>query len=279
MIVLLFSLYPAILSSSAILFAHASVVSSLLVLAASVLYLFHIRVLDEHRDFHHDNDHHSARPIQIGAISKEELKKIDIYVVILLLGITALLGINSFLLSLLMLVYSYFAGQEFFQGEKIRKHFFFYNLVNMFQMILLQIFVYLSFSDKLAFTQVLLFHFVFTTIGTVVFEFMRKLKIPGDDGTGKDTYTWYLGFGRSVFIYLFIALLDIIVFMKIQKLLFDDNRSFIFLAITSAILVSSVSAIHLFQKKQVTEQLLQLTFLVIYLVLNISIYITGMHTI
>ena len=76
-IILAISLFPAILSSAAIMSLTVDMTKVFLSLLASILYLLHIRIIDEHRDFHHDNTHHSYRPIQIGIISKRELSFID----------------------------------------------------------------------------------------------------------------------------------------------------------------------------------------------------------
>ena len=173
MIILTLSLFPAILSSGVVVSSHPSILKALMALIASVAYLLHIRVIDEHRDFGHDSTHHVTRPIQTGLISKKELQKIDILAVAVLLGIAIISGGYALLLAITMLCYSYFAGKEFFLGEKIRQYFFFYNGVNLVQMILMQFFVYLIFTNTLPLGSLLFAHFLFTTIGTILFEFMR----------------------------------------------------------------------------------------------------------
>jgi hypothetical protein len=272
MIILAFSLFPAILSSGAVLVAHPPILRAAMALIASILYLLHIRVIDEHRDFHHDNTHHTHRPVQTGVISKEELGKIDIVAVIILIGIAAFSGTYALGLAFVMLFYSYLAGKEFFFGEKIRQYFFFYNVVNLVQMLLMQLFVYAVFVGAFSFNRLVLAHFLFTTVGTITFEFVRKLKVPGDDGTGKDTYTWHLGFGTSIISYIILALTNIFLFLKVVRLISNQSLAWLILSGFLGIILLLLGVIHWIKRKHLTDQLLQLSFLLSYGILNLIIY-------
>ena len=85
-IFLILATFPVILSSRAIIAeANLSFFNILLVLFASISYLFHIRVIDEYRDFKHDSLYHSDRPVQKEIISLIELKKIDFIAIVLFL--------------------------------------------------------------------------------------------------------------------------------------------------------------------------------------------------
>ncbi len=272
MIILALSLFPAILSSGAIVATHPSILKALLAVLASIAYLLHIRVIDEHRDFHHDNTHHVSRPIQTGLISKKELGKIDILSIAILLGVALVSGVYATGVALFMLFYSYLAGKEFFIGEKIRKYFFFYNAINLVQMLLMQIFVYLIFTNNLSLNTLLITHFLFTTVGTIIFEFVRKVKIPGDDGTGKDTYTWHLGFGNSIVIYIILALANVFLFLRVTNLISTHHFTWLIFAGLLVIILISQAVIHWVKKKRLTDQLLQLSFLLSYGILNLIIY-------
>ena len=58
------SLIPAVLSSGVVVLSHPTLLQGAIALLGSVLYLLHIRIIDEHRDFTHDNEHHAKRPTQ-----------------------------------------------------------------------------------------------------------------------------------------------------------------------------------------------------------------------
>lgn len=272
MIVLAISLFPAILSSGIVVSSDPSIFKAILALIAAIAYLLHIRVIDEHRDFDHDNTHHNNRPVQLGLISKKELQKIDVLSILVLLGIAILSGGYAILMVIIMLFYSYLAGKEFFLGEKIHQHFFFYNSINLVQMLLMQVFVYFIFTNTLSLSALLVTHFLFTTTGTIIFEFMRKVKIPGEDGTGKDTYTWHLGFSNSIITYIILAFINILLFIRITSLISTRPLTWLIFSgfLTTAIVL--VAVIHYIKRKKLTDQLLQLSFLLCYGILNLVIY-------
>ncbi len=89
-IVLAISLLPAVFSSAAVVSSHPTLLAGLGALLASVAYLLHIRVIDEHRDFEHDNQHHVGRPVQINTISKNELQIVDMVAVFFLIAISVM---------------------------------------------------------------------------------------------------------------------------------------------------------------------------------------------
>jgi len=277
LIILVLSLIPAILSSGAIMSAHSTILQMSYALIASVAYLLHIRIIDEHRDFGHDNVHHTERPVQIGVISKEELRYIDILAILILISIAVVAGQQAFIVVIVMLAYSYLAGKEFFCGEKIRQHFFTYNAVNLVQMLLMQIFVYTVFTNPFPFTKLIFVHFLFTSVGTIIFEFVRKLKRPGHDGSGRDTYTWYLGFNRAVAIFLVLVLLNTLLFFWIAILLSTQAIVSVTVALGLAGLVALAALIHARQKTHTTDQAMQLSFPLAYGVFNIAIYFFIIH--
>ncbi len=272
MVVLAISLFPAILSSGAIMSYGPTFTQMGYALVASIVYLLHIRIIDEHRDFGHDNVHHITRPIQAGLITKDELCYVDILAVSIFIVIAISIGTLALMVAIIMLGYSYLAGREFFIGERIRKHFFTYNAVNLVQMLLMQVFVYIVFANSFTFDKLIIFHFLFTSIGTVIFEFVRKLKIPGDDGSGKDTYTWYLGFDKSIYIYLALLLLNATLFFLVVTIISAHTIILLFFTLGLVILIIPSILIHKKKRTHLTDQIMQLSFLLLYGFFNIAIY-------
>ncbi len=271
-LVLAFSLFPAILSSSVVIATGYSKTSLVIALLGSIMYLLHIRILDEYRDYDHDTIHHKERPIQQGIITLSELQILDTVLVITLGAIGLMYGIGTSIFIILMLAYSYIAGKEFFMGDRFKKYFFLYNSANLLQMILMQCFVYSIFTATFPTSSLVYLHFLFITLGTVIFELIRKIKNPGDDGTGKDTYSWHLGFAFSLYSYVVMLLLGLIVTIKI--LLLHQETSYVSLLVCtlSVIMTMVIAVIHLVKKTVATNQMLQLSFLLCYTVLHLSIY-------
>lgn len=272
LVVLGLSFLPAILSSGVVMSGHPTWAQVAFALVASLAYLLHVRVVDEHRDFEHDNVHHTARPIQVGTISKEELRYVDIAAVILLVIIAAMMGALALILVAFMLVYSYFAEKEFFVGERIRRHLFIYNGVNLVQMLLLQLFVYTIFANPFPFTTLVWAHFLFTTAGTAIFEFVRKLKRPGDDGSGKDTYTWHMGFSNALVVYSLLLLLNTITFFWIVTLISPLTAGWLVFLLVLVVSTYFTVLMHWIKKIHQTDQLMQLSFLIQYGIFNLAIY-------
>lgn len=271
-IILSLNFLPAILSTAVIVANSVSIFQIIGGLIASILYLLHVRIIDEKRDFHHDNKYHKSRPVQAGIITISELQIIDIYTVIILLIIAMSAGVYPALLLLTMLGYSFIASKEFFIGKKLRQHFFIYNILNTMQTFILQLFIYALFAGSIPTTTLVVLHFVFTSFGTMVFEFVRKVKIPGTDGVGKDTYTWHLGFSNSIVIYLGLAFLVVVTFLQIITMIVGQNVFWLFLStIILGIILLSV-LMHLKLKSIRTEQLMKLSFVIAYAIFNLSIY-------
>lgn len=271
-IILSLSLLPAILSTSAIVNKTPSLLQIIGGLIASMLYLLHVRIIDEKRDFHHDSKYHKSRPLQTGIISMRELQIIDVYVVLIFIAIAMFAGIYPFLIGLLMLGYSFVASKEFFMGEKLRQHFFLYNIINTNQSFIMQLFAYSFFAGFVPFTTLVVLHFIFTCIGTIIFEFVRKIKIPGMDGVSKDTYTWYLGFNNTIVIYIIFVLLSTIFFHQIITTIAGQST---FWLLISTILFSFTllfALTHLIKKTIRTEQFMQLSFVTIYAIFNLVIF-------
>ena len=271
-IILSLSLLPAILSTAAIVSKNPSILQIIGGLIASILYLLHVRIIDEKRDFHHDSIYHKSRPLQTGLISMKELQIIDISAVVIILVIAMFAGIYPFLLGLLILSYSFIASKEFFMGEKLRKHFFLYNIINTMQTFIMQLFAYSFFAGYIPFTALVGLHYVFTCIGTIIFEFVRKIKIPGMDGTGKDTYTWYLGFNNAIAIYLVFAILATVLFYQIMTILTGQNSFWLLSSVILIRITFLFALIHFIKKTIQTEQLMQLSFVVVYAFFNLVIY-------
>lgn len=271
-IVLLFlSLFPVTLSSAAVI-SKFSIMGIVLGFIASLAYIFHIRVNDEDRDFEHDMAHHSTRPLQRGIITLNELKIINTIAIFLVALIAILSGLEATFIALIMIIYSYFAKHDFFCREKIRRHFFIYNLVHIIQIILLQIFVYAVIAHRIQFTQLLLAHFLFTLTGTAIFEFVRKLKIPGEDGTGMDTYTHYLGFNKSMAFYSILTLLNTTLFFFIYSMIHTGILIWIYSSVVVVVVGCSIW-VHWIKKVGATDKLMQSIFLLVYAAYNISIYV------
>ena len=271
-IILGISFIPAILSSGAVVasgFTWGFVVSSL---AGSIAYLLHIRVSDEYRDISHDTIYHADRPIPSGVITLSELGYIDRFAILVLIVVAVAHGIQAIIVASVMLSYSHVAKHEFFFGERLRKHFFLYNGVNLVQMLLLQVFIYTLVKGIFDMTPLIFYHFCFTSLGTLIFEFLRKVKTPGSDGTGQDTYTWYLGFGRSLVIYVFLMTACVLTWGFLMGQVGWRWDALTVPLMVGIILTYLTIPIHWKKQEERSSGLMQLTFVILYAVCNVLIF-------
>jgi len=272
-VVLGLSFLPAILSSGAVIATQIELKFVLVALVVSIAYLLHVRIIDEFRDYGHDLKHHKDRPVSTGVITLKELKVID-WLAIVAVSVASLYSSpEALLIAVAMLLYSYFARKEFFLGMQFRRHFYLYNAVNLVQMLLLQILVYTIASPSFSLTLLAIVHFLFTATGTVIFEFLRKVKSPGQDGTGKDTYTWFLGLNKALLIYATFAILIILLFVKAMFLVQTAITYWIPISIALVMGTFSTLLIHKIRKEEKTNQLMQLSFMVMYGSFNILLFL------
>ena len=272
-VVLGLSFLPAILSSGAVVASQAEFKFVLIALIVSVAYLLHVRIIDEFRDYEHDLRHHKERPVSSGVISLKELRVIDWLAIVAVPLVSLYSGPEALLIAVAMLLYSYFARKEFFLGLQFRRYFYLYNAVNLVQMLLLQILIYIIANPSFSFTTLVTVHFLFTTTGTIIFEFLRKVKSPGNDGTGKDTYTWYLGLNNALLIYAAFATFNILLFVKAMFLIQAEITYWIPVAIALVIGTYSTLLINKMRKEEKTNQLMQLSFMVMYGSFNILLFL------
>ncbi len=272
-VVLGFSFLPAILSSGAVVASQAEFKFVLIALIVSVAYLLHVRIIDEFRDYEHDLRHHKERPVSSGIISLKELRVIDWLAIVAVPLASLYSGTGALLIAVAMLLYSYFARKEFFLGLQFRRYFYLYNAVNLVQMLLLQILVYIIANPSFSFTTLITVHFLFTTTGTIIFEFLRKVKSPGNDGTGKDTYTWFLGLNNALLIYAAFTTFNILLFVKAMFLIQAEISYWIPVAIALVIVTYSTLFINKMRKEEKTNQLMQLSFMVMYGSFNILLFL------
>ena len=171
-----------------------------------LLFMFHIRVLDEHKDYEFDTKYHKDRPIQRGLISLKELLILDIIGLIVLFVLNIFFPLRAMLFLFIALGYTMLAGNEFFMKNWIRKRFFLYNFLNLLQLLFLQFYLYSLIDPKFSFKNILLtVHFVFVLFNVGILEFARKLKAKSEETDAKDTYSSRLGIKKSVLVYILIC--------------------------------------------------------------------------
>ena len=209
--VLIFTTSAVVLSSVAVSLPSGENISNYLIeiivsIITLLLFMFHIRVLDEHKDYHFDSRYHQGRPIQRGLISLKELLTLDIVGLLIIFLVNIFFPLRAIIFLFIAFGYTLIAGNEFFMKNWIRKRFFLYNFLNLLQLLFLQFYLYSLIDPKFSFKNILLtVHFAFVLFNVGILEFARKLKAKSEETDAKDTYSSRLGIKKSVLVYILIC--------------------------------------------------------------------------
>ena len=143
----------------------------------TLIYLFHNRVADDKRDFDFDLEHYPDRHIQSGKIDIHLMNKVSYFLIGLMILIAIGLGTLSQTIFLPLILYTLLAKKDFFLSKDFKiKRLFTYNFINMLQLLLLQIFVYVSILNSYQINKTILMHIIFVFLLSIQVEITRKIK-------------------------------------------------------------------------------------------------------
>lgn len=270
---LAFTTFAVVISSAAILSFEVSIIKILASYFSGLFFIFHIRVIDESRDYKHDVKYHPKRPIPRGLISIKELMFLDFFGLSSFLFISIFYGIESSIYGSILLIFSFFAWKDFFLSEEFKKnHFYVYNSIHMIQMVLLQLFVYVIFTNDFTLNKVMIIHLLFVIFNTIILEFIRKIKTDKDESKGKDTYSWHLGYKKSLYIFYAFNILNVITFIWMLYSLSPNLGWYGFITLIFFGILSLALFRHLKNKNKNSELFLMVATISNYICLNFLVY-------
>jgi 4-hydroxybenzoate polyprenyltransferase len=156
---------------------------------------FHMRVIDEHKDFDRDRLVHPGRVLSRGLVTLEQLRTAGIIVVALELLLSIFLGFPAFVMCLIVLAFSWLIYKEFFIGEILERHLLANAFIHLLIMPAYCLYVFSAATGR-SFWQapmpILLYAWVSYGVG-LGYEVARKTRAPGDERPGLITYSAALG--------------------------------------------------------------------------------------
>jgi 4-hydroxybenzoate polyprenyltransferase len=165
-----------------------------------------VRIFDEFKDREEDAAYRKYLPVPRGLISLKELKIVGIVTVVLQLLLNLLFFPKMLLIYFLIIIYLCLMGKEFFVSEWLKKHQFWYVTSHMF--IIPFIDIYASGLDWfLADVKApvgLIFFFAVSYMNGIVLEIGRKIKPPGSEEEGVNSYTKMLGVNNAPLIWIIV---------------------------------------------------------------------------
>lgn len=201
---------------------HTKLIQVLLLSIVYTSFLFHLRILDEFKDFEYDSKHHPGRPIQKGTISLSKIKIIGIInFFILLFASVTVTKQDIVLLILFVMIYSLLMFKEFFIKNFYEKSATLYLISHQIVFIPLFLFFYSSLITTFWFPDNLPGYslFIYTLIPIVLIEIGRKMKYRFDKHGRKtdDTYLFIWGERRTINIFSALVVLSGLLSFSIQN--------------------------------------------------------------
>lgn len=173
-----------------------------------LLMFFHMRVIDEHKDYEQDRIVHPERVLSRGLVTLKQLRNAGIVAVVAEVTLSLLLGVPAFVMCLVVLAFSWLIYKEFFIAEILERHLLANAFIHLLIMPAYCLYVFAVAADR-SFWQapmpILLYAWVSYGVG-LGYEVARKTRAPADEREGLITYSAVMGPYRSAFISL-LALL------------------------------------------------------------------------
>jgi 4-hydroxybenzoate polyprenyltransferase len=165
----------------------------------TVSLFFLVRVFDEFKDKEEDALYRKYLPVPRGLVSLKELKILGIITVALQVILNLIFFPKMLLIYFVIIAYLCLMGKEFFIPKWLKKHQFWYVVSHMFIIPLVDI--YASGLDwvlgDVKAPIGLIFFFAVSYMNGIVLEIGRKIKSPGKEEDGVNSYTKMLGANKA----------------------------------------------------------------------------------
>jgi len=156
---------------------------------------FHIRVIDEHKDYEQDRVVHPNRILSRGLVTLTQLRRIGLIGVYVELAFSYLFGFPALMMCLVLLASSWLIYKEFYIGETLNRHLLANAFLHLIIMPLYSLFVFSLATDQFPWfapIPMLLYAWVSYGVG-LAYEIARKTRAPMDERPGLITYSSVIG--------------------------------------------------------------------------------------
>lgn len=156
---------------------------------------FHMRIIDEHKDFERDRVVHPDRVLSRGLITLKQLRSVGLFVVAVELVFSYLFGAPAFFMCVILLAFSWLIYKEFYVGEMLEEHLLANAFLHLMIMPAYSLYVFTVVADTFPWDAplaVLLYAWVSYGVG-LAYELARKTRAPADERPGLLTYSNVMG--------------------------------------------------------------------------------------
>lgn len=233
--------------------------------------LFHVRAIDERRDYAHDTLLHPERPVQQGVISVKKLLVLSIMGLIVSLFLAIYVDFTTFLITLLFIVFTTFAAFDFFVPKLFSGRPILYHIVNSPQMIILQWMMFSVFTRSFSIQTEQLIFMVLVYNNIFILEVVRKVKSPEHEAA--DTYSSVLGLKNSILFLTALVLSGFIFYLLILNALGTLSMFNILGGTLICITVCISFWVFYRNPKKQLQKLMELASVLMYIFLNLFIFL------
>jgi acyl-CoA synthetase (AMP-forming)/AMP-acid ligase II len=188
---------------------------------ALLLMLFHLRVIDEHKDYEQDRIVHPNRVLSRGLVTLGQLRLAGFAAVALELALALALGPSALVGCLMIFVLSWLVYKEFYLSRSLQRHLLLNAFVHMIMMPAYCLFVFAVATGHYPWEVpgvVLLYALVSYGVG-FAYELARKTRAPHDERPGLVTYSSAIGPYPSAFGVLVALLASGLISMVVGRIL------------------------------------------------------------
>ena len=162
------------------------------------LVFFHLRIFDEHKDYHQDRWSHPDRYLSRGIVTLAFLGRLGLGAIILEAVLSLMIGWKAFLFWLGTLCFSFLMRLEFGIGQWLEKRMLLYAITHNPIVACLALFAWSCTGEA---WQPRNFWYVLTiSIASFGFEIARKTNLPEEEIEGVDSYTSVYGLEKVLWI-------------------------------------------------------------------------------
>lgn len=156
---------------------------------------FHMRVIDEHKDYERDRVVHPNRVLSRGVVTLAQLRSTGLFAVLVELIFSYLFGLPAFVICLVLLVFSWLIYKEFYIGETLERHLLANAFLHLIIMPIYSLYVFAVATGEFPWSApipMLLYAWVSYGVG-LAYEIARKTLAPMDERPGLITYSNVMG--------------------------------------------------------------------------------------
>ncbi len=241
---------------------------------STLLYLFHIRVIDEDRDLKLDNSLHPDRPVQRGIVSINQLFLLDLTGLLICVAISIFIGTKAIIVTLAILVFTSLAWKDFFAPNYFKNRPVIYHLVNSPQMVLIQWNIYAIYTKSLHINWSMILFLLLVYNGIFIIEIIRKTNISIADTP--DSYSSQIGVKKSIYLAAAMLVSGLIIFFLLLFSLGKFQCVFVFAGLAISILTSIVYLLFIKINNTKFQKLMIPTTVIYFVTMNLFIWMTSL---